>query len=44
MNFIYLDEIDSTNNELKMAALGAEEGTVLIADRQTAGRGGWGAA
>lgn len=40
MNFIYLDEIDSTNNELKkMAALGAEEGTVLIADRQTAGRG-----
>jgi BirA family biotin operon repressor/biotin-[acetyl-CoA-carboxylase] ligase len=40
MNFIYLDEIDSTNNELKKrAAAGAEEGTVLIADRQTAGRG-----
>jgi biotin-(acetyl-CoA carboxylase) ligase len=27
-----------------MAALGAEEGTVLIADRQTAGRGRLGAA
>lgn len=33
-------EVDSTNNVLKIqAAAGAPEGTVLVADRQTAGRG-----
>ena len=36
----YLKEIDSTNSELKrLAFLGAPSGTVLVADRQTAGRG-----
>ena len=40
MNVIYLDEIDSTNRELKKRALlGAPSGTVLVADRQTEGRG-----
>jgi BirA family biotin operon repressor/biotin-[acetyl-CoA-carboxylase] ligase len=35
-----LDEIDSTNSELaRRAAAGAPEGTVLLAERQTAGRG-----
>ena len=35
-----IKEIDSTNSELKrLALLGAPTGTVLIADRQTAGRG-----
>lgn len=35
--------VDSTNNELKKMALeGAAEGTVLIADHQTAGRGRFG--
>ena len=36
----YLDEIDSTNSYLKvLAASGAPEGTVIIANRQSAGRG-----
>ena len=36
----YLKEIDSTNSELKrLALLGAPSGTVLVADRQTAGKG-----
>ena len=36
----YLKEIDSTNSELKrLAFLGAPSGTVLVADRQTAGKG-----
>ena len=36
----YLTEIDSTNRYLKeLAAAGAPEGTVIIADRQSAGRG-----
>lgn len=36
----FVDTIDSTNNALKaLAASGAPEGTVLTADRQTAGRG-----
>ena len=36
----HLEEIGSTNSELKRLALsGAPSGTVLIADRQTAGRG-----
>lgn len=40
LNIILLDETDSTNNYLKeLAKKGAEEGTVVIADRQTGGRG-----
>lgn len=36
----WFDETDSTNTQLKqLAAQGAPHGTVLIADRQTAGRG-----
>ena len=37
---ICLDQVDSTNNLLKRMALeGAAEGTVAVADQQTAGRG-----
>lgn len=37
---VVLESVDSTNNYLKkLAAEGAPEGTVVIADRQTAGRG-----
>lgn len=37
---IYFDELDSTNLYLKrLGADGAEEGTVIIANRQSAGRG-----
>jgi BirA family transcriptional regulator, biotin operon repressor / biotin---[acetyl-CoA-carboxylase] ligase len=37
--FVY-DSIDSTNNRAKsLANAGAEEGTVVVADSQTAGRG-----
>ncbi len=37
---IYFDEIDSTNNYAKKLALqGAEDGTVVVADCQTAGKG-----
>lgn len=37
---ICLDRVDSTNNLLKRLALeGAQEGTVAVADEQTAGRG-----
>ena len=40
LNIILLDETDSTNNYLKeLARQGEEEGTVVIADRQTGGRG-----
>lgn len=35
----YLKECSSTNEMLKRAALGAPPGTVLVTDRQTAGRG-----
>lgn len=36
----HLQEVDSTNNYAKtLAAQGAPEGTVIIADRQTAGKG-----
>lgn len=39
-NIVFLKETDSTNNELKrMAADGAPEGTVVIAERQLEGRG-----
>lgn len=39
-NIIYLREIDSTNTYAKKAAQeGCEDGTVVIADRQTAGKG-----
>lgn len=39
-NLIYYPSIDSTNNEAKKeAAAGASEGTVIIADEQTGGRG-----
>ena len=37
---LYFEELDSTNNYLKeLAARGAQEGTVIIANRQSAGRG-----
>jgi BirA family biotin operon repressor/biotin-[acetyl-CoA-carboxylase] ligase len=37
---VVLETVDSTNEELRRrAALGASEGTVVAADRQTAGRG-----
>ena len=36
----YYQEIDSTNNKAKqLAAEGAEHGSLIIAERQTAGRG-----
>ncbi|NLG89569.1 MAG: biotin--[acetyl-CoA-carboxylase] ligase [Clostridiaceae bacterium] len=39
-NLIFYDEIDSTNNELKrLAANGAAEGTVVVAETQSCGRG-----
>lgn len=39
-NIVHFERIDSTNTYLKRAALdGAAEGTVVIADAQTAGRG-----
>lgn len=39
-NIMHFQELDSTNRYLKeLAATGALEGTVLIADKQTAGRG-----
>ena len=39
-NLIYVDSIESTNTRAKvLATLGAAHGTVLIADRQTGGRG-----
>lgn len=39
-HFIWYDETDSTNTRAKaLAAAGAPHGTVLIADRQTGGRG-----
>ena len=38
--FIYLDTVDSTNNYLKkLAAQGAPEGTLAVADCQTGGKG-----
>lgn len=37
---IYLDSVDSTNNKIKeLAELGYENGTLVVADKQTAGRG-----
>lgn len=42
-NILWLDELDSTNTRLKqLAEQGAPHGTVLMADRQTGGRGRWG--
>ena len=39
-NVVYLDKIDSTNNYAKKIALeGCEEGTLVVADYQTSGRG-----
>ncbi|MBP3588449.1 MAG: biotin--[acetyl-CoA-carboxylase] ligase, partial [Clostridia bacterium] len=39
-NILYFEELDSTNTYAKELALtGAPEGTVVIADCQTAGRG-----
>jgi BirA family biotin operon repressor/biotin-[acetyl-CoA-carboxylase] ligase len=39
-SLVVLDSVDSTNDEARrLAAAGAEEGTVVIAERQTAGRG-----
>ncbi|MEA2451318.1 MAG: BirA family transcriptional regulator [Actinomycetota bacterium] len=39
----YFDEIDSTNREaLDWAACGAPEGSLVVADHQTGGRGRWG--
>ncbi len=38
--FVYLDEIDSTNSEMRrLGDAGAVEGTVIVADRQTGGKG-----
>jgi BirA family biotin operon repressor/biotin-[acetyl-CoA-carboxylase] ligase len=38
--FVVVDETDSTNSDIaKLASAGAPEGTVVIANRQTAGRG-----
>ncbi len=43
MKIVNLDTVDSTNAEAKrLAALGEPEGTVIIANRQTAGRGRFG--
>lgn len=40
MRYIFLDEVDSTNNEIKrLAEKGYEDMTVVSADSQTAGRG-----
>lgn len=40
LKIIYLDEIDSTNREARrLGDVGASEGTVVIADRQTGGKG-----
>lgn len=40
LNIICLDSVDSTNTALRaLAEAGAAEGTVVIADKQTAGRG-----
>lgn len=37
---IYLDSVDSTNNKIKeLAKLGYVNGTIVVADKQTAGRG-----
>lgn len=37
---LYFDTVDSTNNKLRLLALeGAEEGTVVIADEQSGGKG-----
>lgn len=38
-NFLYLESVDSTNNYLKEHASKLEDGTVVIAGRQLAGRG-----
>ncbi len=40
LKIIYLDEIDSTNNEVRrLGEAGADEGTVVIAKQQTGGKG-----
>lgn len=39
-NMIYLEETDSTNEQVRLLACeGAANGTIVLADRQTAGRG-----
>ena len=39
-NMIYLEETDSTNEQVRLLACeGAANGTIVVADRQTAGRG-----
>lgn len=39
-NIQYYEEVDSTNNKAKeVARLGASEGTIILADKQTLGRG-----
>lgn len=38
-NVIYYKEVDSTNTKIKELAKTAKEGLVVVADRQTAGRG-----
>lgn len=38
--FVFLDEVDSTNNQIRrMAAEGAGEGALAVAEKQTAGKG-----
>ena len=39
MDVIYYKEVDSTNTKIKELAKTAKEGLVVVADRQTAGRG-----
>lgn len=45
INYIALDEVDSTNNYLKLRHSGLPDGTLVTAERQTAGKGrrghGW---
>ena len=44
MRLFVRDEVDSTNDEVRRLALaGADDGTVVVADKQTAGRGRRGA-
>ena len=41
-NIIHLETVDSTNDYLKKIANEVEEGTVVISEEQTRGKGRWG--
>lgn len=41
-NIIHLETVDSTNNYLKKIGNEVEEGTVVISEEQTSGKGRWG--